>query len=591
MTFGDIDEELYTLAAAIGSSFELEGLEESRRDTLRAGLEANAFEFRLANHSAILFKGNALFEASGNLLRRTLPGGIGPYEGKAETPYTAVEPYSGQNRVCRFLVTHLAGKAQGSTLVLFRPIEQSVHALARLDRALAAIVAIGFLGTAGILAFAVGRAIRPVEVSHAARARARGERPLAARARHLGWRGVPAARRGHQLAARPSGERLPRPASPDRRRGARAEDADRRPARRGAGGGTPGRDRARAAPVARDDRARRAGPRARGGRPAPPRPRRRRAPVPEGDGGSHPDRRRGRGGGRAPRRRAGRALPHAPRARRRWSPETGRGSLRVASNLVANAHPVRPAGERGRGRGRPARGTSRPRGARPGARRARGGPPPHLRALREARPGALPPPGRLGTRPRHRRPGRAGPRRRGRGRARARGAGRSSGSVSRRRKPRNRSPSPRGLVSFPLRLPGAYGLPGVGFGGEEGVAEAVHSASGACTRTAVAMLLWSRDTQRTVTRAPGSSVPPLTRVAPVVVTRRSPCPCRPERSGSCPPHPPRSRSRRACGRGSARPSAPARGGRGRRTRAESPGESSWSGPFRREPARRRVNRA
>lgn len=39
-----------------------------------------------------------------------------------------------------------------------------MHALARLDRALAAIVAIGFLGTAGILAFAVGRAIRPVEV-------------------------------------------------------------------------------------------------------------------------------------------------------------------------------------------------------------------------------------------------------------------------------------------------------------------------------------------------------------------------------------------------------------------------------------------
>jgi signal transduction histidine kinase len=163
MTYADIDDELYTLAAAVGSSFELEGLEESRRDTLRAGLEANAFEFRLANHSAILFRGDAPFEASGNLLRHTLQGGIGPYRGRPEIPYTAVEPYSGQNRVCRFLVTRLSGKAQGCTLVLFRPIEQSVHALARLDRALAAIVAIGFLGTAGILAFAVGRAIRPVE--------------------------------------------------------------------------------------------------------------------------------------------------------------------------------------------------------------------------------------------------------------------------------------------------------------------------------------------------------------------------------------------------------------------------------------------
>src|SRR5262245_53107557 len=73
MTFADIDEEVYTLAAAVGSSFELEGLEESRRDALRAGLEANAFEFRLANHSAILFRGDAPFEASGNLMRHTLP--------------------------------------------------------------------------------------------------------------------------------------------------------------------------------------------------------------------------------------------------------------------------------------------------------------------------------------------------------------------------------------------------------------------------------------------------------------------------------------------------------------------------------------
>jgi signal transduction histidine kinase len=163
MTFADIDEELYTLAAAVGSSFELEGLEESRRDALRAGLEANAFEFRLANHSAILFRGDTPFEASGNLLRTTLPGGIDPYRDRPETPYTAIEPYSGQNRVCRFLVSRLSGRAKGCTLVLFRPIEQSIHALARLDRGLAALVAIGFLGTAGILAFAVGRAIRPVE--------------------------------------------------------------------------------------------------------------------------------------------------------------------------------------------------------------------------------------------------------------------------------------------------------------------------------------------------------------------------------------------------------------------------------------------
>jgi two-component system, OmpR family, sensor kinase len=162
-TFSDIDEELYTLAAALGSSFELEGLDESRRDTLRAGLEANAFEFRLANHSAILFKGETPVALSGNLLRTRLPGGIGPYRAKSETPYTAVEPYSGQNRVCRFLVTRLSGNARGATLVLFRWIGPSLHGLARLDRALAAIVLIGFIGTAAILAYAVTRAIRPVE--------------------------------------------------------------------------------------------------------------------------------------------------------------------------------------------------------------------------------------------------------------------------------------------------------------------------------------------------------------------------------------------------------------------------------------------
>src|SRR5215471_1658145 len=120
LTFADIDDELYTLSVALGSSFELEGLEESKRDTLRAGLEANAFEFRLANHSAILFRGDTPVAASGNLLSQQLPGGIGPYKDRPEVPYTAIEPYSGQRRMCRFLVIHLQQKAKGSTLVIFR---------------------------------------------------------------------------------------------------------------------------------------------------------------------------------------------------------------------------------------------------------------------------------------------------------------------------------------------------------------------------------------------------------------------------------------------------------------------------------------
>jgi signal transduction histidine kinase len=162
-TFADIDDELYTLAIALGSSFELEGLEESKRDTLKAGLEANAFEFRLANHSAILFRGDDPVSASGNLLKTRLPGGIGPYRDRPEVPYTAIEPYSGQNRICRFLVTHLQGKARGSTLVLFRWIGPNLRTLARLDRALGGIVVVGFLGTAAILAGALTRALKTVE--------------------------------------------------------------------------------------------------------------------------------------------------------------------------------------------------------------------------------------------------------------------------------------------------------------------------------------------------------------------------------------------------------------------------------------------
>jgi signal transduction histidine kinase len=163
MTFADIDEELYTLAVALGSSFELEGLEESKRDTLKAGLEANAFEFKLANHSAILFRADVPVAASGNLLKQALPGGIVPYKDRPEVPYTAVEPYSGQNRMCRFLVTRLGQKAAGSTLVLFRWVGPNLRTLGRLDRALIGFVILGFLGTAGILAGAVSRALKPVE--------------------------------------------------------------------------------------------------------------------------------------------------------------------------------------------------------------------------------------------------------------------------------------------------------------------------------------------------------------------------------------------------------------------------------------------
>jgi len=162
-TFADIDEELYTLSVALGSSFEIEGVEESVRDALRHGLEANLFEFKLANHSVILFLADRPVAVSGNLLKTTLPGGFEPYRDKPEVPYTAVEPYSGQNRTCRFLVTHLGGRARGATLVIFRSIEQTTRAMRRLDLTLATFVIFGFSGTAGILTLVLRRALRPVE--------------------------------------------------------------------------------------------------------------------------------------------------------------------------------------------------------------------------------------------------------------------------------------------------------------------------------------------------------------------------------------------------------------------------------------------
>ncbi len=159
----DIDEGLRTLAIAMGSDYELEGLAEVRREALRAGLEANTFEFRLPSHSAILFSGPEPFELSGDLLRLKRPVSLEPYRNRPETPYTAVEPYSGQHRVCRFLVVHLRDKAEGATLVIFRSIDPTLRALSRLDRILAWYVLFGFLGTALILAAAVRKAMRPVE--------------------------------------------------------------------------------------------------------------------------------------------------------------------------------------------------------------------------------------------------------------------------------------------------------------------------------------------------------------------------------------------------------------------------------------------
>ena len=163
LAFEEIDGELDTLAIAIGSDYELVGLSEEERQALKAGLEANMFEFRLANHSAILFNGDVPVALTGDLLRTHERVVLDPYRDRPEIPYTAIEPYSGQHRTCRFLVTHLQGKAKGATLVVFRWIGPTMRSLSRVDTALSGMVVFGFLGTAVILALVVRRAIRPVE--------------------------------------------------------------------------------------------------------------------------------------------------------------------------------------------------------------------------------------------------------------------------------------------------------------------------------------------------------------------------------------------------------------------------------------------
>jgi hypothetical protein len=91
LAFEEIDGELDTLAVAIGSDYELVGLREEERQALKAGLEANAFEFRLANHSAILFSGEVPVALTGNLVPDQAMVTIGPYRNRPEVPYTAIE--------------------------------------------------------------------------------------------------------------------------------------------------------------------------------------------------------------------------------------------------------------------------------------------------------------------------------------------------------------------------------------------------------------------------------------------------------------------------------------------------------------------
>jgi signal transduction histidine kinase len=178
--FDRLDDALDTLVEAIGSDIELRGLQDLRQDALREGLANNVFEFRLENHSAILFKGSDVLESTGDLPRKVDAESLEALARREPQPFTAREEFTGQRRICRFQVARLSGQAEGATLVVFRSIENILHALTSFDRALLGMVVAGVLLTGVILVLATRQALVPVERITAA-AQAIGVRELSQR--------------------------------------------------------------------------------------------------------------------------------------------------------------------------------------------------------------------------------------------------------------------------------------------------------------------------------------------------------------------------------------------------------------------------
>jgi signal transduction histidine kinase len=164
---GSLDEELETLSIAIASDLELRGVAELPHEALRAGMESNTLVYRLEHHAAVLFNDRGVIAATGDLARHArlpdLRALARADEKRDEKPFTAAEPFTGQHRLCRFRVAHLGQNAAGTTLVIFRSIETISRTLDLVDVALALFVLAGFAATAVILAFAMRRALHPVE--------------------------------------------------------------------------------------------------------------------------------------------------------------------------------------------------------------------------------------------------------------------------------------------------------------------------------------------------------------------------------------------------------------------------------------------
>lgn len=160
--FQRVDEELDVLSEALSSDIEARGLEDLAAEALREGLEANTLEFRLAHHSAILFRGNEVIARTGDLASPIKPEHLAAFAHTGDEPFTRVEPFTGQNRLCRFQVVTLGGLASGATLLVFRDIGPILRMLRAANWALAGLAVVGGLGVFSALWVATRRSLNPV---------------------------------------------------------------------------------------------------------------------------------------------------------------------------------------------------------------------------------------------------------------------------------------------------------------------------------------------------------------------------------------------------------------------------------------------
>lgn len=159
----DLDDELETLSVAIASDLETRGTSALAHESLRAGVEANTLVFKLEHHSAVVFDDRGVVAATGDLARRATHPTLLTFARRDEKPFSAREPFTAQHRFCRFRVAHLGQNAEGSTLLVFRPIDALTRTFRTIDLALALLVLGTSTASALIITAAVRRALRPVE--------------------------------------------------------------------------------------------------------------------------------------------------------------------------------------------------------------------------------------------------------------------------------------------------------------------------------------------------------------------------------------------------------------------------------------------